>query len=27
VIKGETVPSFVDTGTAIVTKENASDFE
>ncbi len=27
VIKGETVPSFVDTGTAIVTKENAKDFE
>jgi ABC-type sugar transport system substrate-binding protein len=26
VIKGETVPSFVDTGTALVTKENADDF-
>jgi simple sugar transport system substrate-binding protein len=27
VIKGETVPAFVDTGTAMVTKENVKDFE
>ena len=27
VIKGEAVPPFVDTGTAIVTKENADQFE
>ena len=27
VIKGETVPPFVDTGTAMVTKENVNDFE
>ena len=27
VIRGESVPSFVDTGTAIVTKENANEFE
>jgi len=27
VIRGETVPAFVDTGTAIVTKENVNEFE
>jgi ABC-type sugar transport system substrate-binding protein len=27
VIRGESVPSFVDTGTSIVTKENANEFE